>query len=152
MHRLVAALLVLLLSPTLAALQVEDDTGRSVRLAAPASRIVSLAPHATELLYAIDAGARLVAASAYSDFPPAARLLPRVGSLGGLDRERLLTLQPDLVVAWASGNKSGDLQWLQSRECPLHGRYDTSGQLRPECAGRRPAPPADDNGYQLAES
>lgn len=92
---------------------VRDDTGRSVRLAGPAQRIVTLAPHATELVFAAGAGDRLVGVAAYSDWPPQARALPRVGGTGGLDRERLLLLQPDLVVAWASGSRPADLAWLE---------------------------------------
>ncbi len=83
---------------------VVDDAGRTVRLERPAHRVVSLAPHATELLFAAGAGSRVVAVSEHSDYPPAARALPRVGGGAGLDVERILALQPDLVVAWQSGN------------------------------------------------
>ncbi len=102
-----------LAAPVAAQLAVHDDTGRRVQLPQPAERIVALAPHATELLFAAGAGARLVAVAAYSDWPAAARDLPRIGGAGGLDRERLLALQPDLVVAWASGSRPGDLAWLE---------------------------------------
>jgi iron complex transport system substrate-binding protein len=71
-----------------------------VALPAPARRIVSLAPHLTELLYAAGAGGRLVGALEYSDFPAEARALPRVGSEAAIDLEAVLALQPDLVVAW----------------------------------------------------
>src|SRR3954471_21797860 len=77
-----------------------DAGGRRIALAAPAQRIVSLAPHATELLYAAGAGDKLVAVSEYSDFPEAAKRLPRVASSSGVDLERLLALRADLVVAW----------------------------------------------------
>ncbi len=87
-----------------AELAVVDDAGRMVRLARPAHRIVSLAPHATELLFAAGAGAYVVAVSEHSDYPPPARALPRVGGGGSLDLERILALRPDLVVAWQSGN------------------------------------------------
>lgn len=93
---------------------VRDDTGRQVRLAAAARRIVTLSPHATELVYAVGAGNRLVAVAPHSDYPPQAAQLPTLGGLGGLDRERLLALQPDLVVAWDSGNRAADLAWLDS--------------------------------------
>jgi iron complex transport system substrate-binding protein len=91
---------------------VIDDTGARVELDAPARRIVTLAPHATELVYAAGAGGRLVAVESASDHPPAARELPRIGGAGALDRERLLELAPDLVVAWHSGNRPDDLDWL----------------------------------------
>jgi iron complex transport system substrate-binding protein len=111
-----AALLALLLAPAaLAGVAVTDDTGAEVRLAGPARRIVTLAPHATELVFAAGAGAALVATVEHSDEPPAARAVPRVGGLAGIDREALLAARPDLVVAWQSGNPPGLLAWLQRR-------------------------------------
>ncbi len=83
-----------------APVRVVDDAGATVTLAQPARRIVSLAPHATELLFAAGAGAALVGAVAHSDWPPAARAVPRVGDAGALDLERIVALQPDLVLAW----------------------------------------------------
>jgi len=83
-----------------AALRVTDDASAEVVLAAPAKRIVSLAPHATELLFAAGAGGAVVGVVAHSDWPAAARLLPRVGDAGALDLERIVALKPDLVVAW----------------------------------------------------
>ncbi len=79
---------------------VTDDAGQAVTLARPAQRIVSLAPHATELLFAAGAGARVVGVVAYSDWPPEARRLPVVGDATTLDLERIVALAPDLVVAW----------------------------------------------------
>ncbi len=89
------------------AVAVGDDSGREIRLQAPAQRIVSLAPYITELLFAAGAGKQIVGTSAHSDFPPAAKEIPRVGDASGFDLERLLYLNPDLVVAWQSGNPSG---------------------------------------------
>jgi iron complex transport system substrate-binding protein len=83
-----------------AAVSVRDDSGTEVTLAVPAMRIVSLAPHATELLYAVGAGARIVGVIATSDFPPLAKTLPRVGDATALDFERILEERPDLVVTW----------------------------------------------------
>ena len=61
-------------------------------------RIVSLSPHITELLFAVGAGDRLVGVDAWSDYPPAARDIQRVGDVFALDMERPLALKPDLVV------------------------------------------------------
>jgi len=69
----------------------------------PARRIVSLAPHLTELTYTAGAGEWLVGADSYSDFPPAAVKLPRIGDAFQVDYERLLALKPDLVLAWTTG-------------------------------------------------
>ncbi len=59
------------------AITVIDDVGRIVTLPAPARRVISVAPHATELLYAAGGGAAMVGAVSYSDYPEAARALPR---------------------------------------------------------------------------
>jgi iron complex transport system substrate-binding protein len=83
-----------------APITVRDGAGNAVTLAAPARRIVSLAPHATELLFAAGAGDRVVGVVATSDFPPAARSLPTVGDARALDLERIVALKPDLVVGW----------------------------------------------------
>jgi iron complex transport system substrate-binding protein len=83
-----------------AAVTATDDAGNVVTLARPAQRIVSLAPHATELLFAAGAGARVVGVVAHSDWPKEARALPGVGDANALDLERIVALAPDLVVAW----------------------------------------------------
>ena len=80
--------------------RVVDDTGATVTLAAPAQQIVSLAPHATELLFATGAGNRIVGVMSDSDFPPAAKRIPIVGNVNALDLERILSLRPDLIVTW----------------------------------------------------
>lgn len=63
-------------------------------------RIVSLVPAATEMLYAIGVGDRVVGVSSYGRFPPAVRTLPQVGGLLDPHVERVLALKPDLVVAY----------------------------------------------------
>jgi iron complex transport system substrate-binding protein len=83
-----------------AAVQAVDDAGTTLTLSAPASRIVSLAPHATELLYAAGAGDRVVGVLATSDWPPEAAAKPKVGDSRALDLERIFALAPDLVVTW----------------------------------------------------
>jgi iron complex transport system substrate-binding protein len=98
---------------TSATVSVMDDSGNTVTLAAPAQRIVSLAPHATELLFAAGAGKQVIGVSEHSDFPAEAKNLPSVGGNGQLDVERILTLKPDLVVAWASGNNPRQLARLR---------------------------------------
>ncbi len=102
-----------------AGIAVRDDAGRTVRLAAPAQRIVSLAPHITENLYAAGAGAFIVGAVDYSDYPAAAKKLPRVGGYDRLDLEAILALKPDLVIAWDSGNQAGQLAKLKALGLPL---------------------------------
>ena len=86
--------------PAVAEVAVRDGVGALVTLARPAARIVSLAPHATELLYAAGAAPALVGVLMHSDWPPEARELPRVGDAAALDIERIVALKPDLVVTW----------------------------------------------------
>ncbi len=90
-----------------------DDSGRSLRLARPAERIVALAPHITEVLYSAGAGEKIVGTVDYSDYPPAARQIPRVGGYSRIDLEAVLALQPDLVIAWESGNNMAQVEKLR---------------------------------------
>jgi len=76
----------------------------TVTLTQPAQRIISLAPHATELLFEAGAAKSVVAVSDYSNFPEAAKNLPSVGNVFAMDTERLLAIKPDLVVIWGTGN------------------------------------------------
>ncbi len=99
---------------------VVDARGNVLQLEGPARRIVSLAPHLTELLFSAGAGERVVGAVAYSDYPPAARRIPRVGDAFRLDLERILALEPDLLVAWRSGIKDADLERFNALGIPLY--------------------------------
>lgn len=91
-----------------------DDSGREVRLKAPAQRIVTLAPHAAESLYAAGGGAKLVGTVDYSDYPPAAKKVPRVGGYSRVDLEAVAALKPDLVIAWESGNNMAQVDKLKA--------------------------------------
>ena len=93
---------------------VTDDAGREVCLDAPAQRIISLSPGVTELLFAAGAGERLRGAVRYSDYPEAAKDIPRVGSHTRVDMETLLAKEPDLVVAWTSGNPEEQLERIEA--------------------------------------
>lgn len=97
---LVAAALAAVAATALGALFATDDAGVAVTLPAPAKRIVSLAPNATEIVYAAGAGARLVGVIGSSDWPPEAKALPKVGDAHAVDLERIVALAPDLVVTW----------------------------------------------------
>lgn len=98
---------------------LRDDTGQLLRLKQPPQRIVSLAPHVTELLFAAGAGQRIVGATEYSDYPEAALRIPRVGG-ALLDLEAIAALRPDLIVAWADGNPPAQLQRLKQLGIPLY--------------------------------
>lgn len=94
------AIAVLAAGSARAHVEVVDDQGAQVSLPRPAQRIVSLAPHATELLYAAGAGDRVVGVLASSDWPPDATTKPTVGDVHSLDLERIVALKPDLIVTW----------------------------------------------------
>lgn len=79
-----------------------------------APRIVSLAPHLTELLFEIGAGPRIVGTVSYSDFPSAAKQIPRVGDATGVDIEKIISLHPDLVVGWSGGGQMSVAERLRS--------------------------------------
>jgi iron complex transport system substrate-binding protein len=111
--------LLLAAETSIAQVAVQDDYGNEVRLAAPAQRIVSLSPHLTELLYAAGAGPRMVGAVEYSDFPPAARTLPRVGSDAGINLEAVLALRPDLIVAWPNAGSQKTIDRLAQLKLPV---------------------------------
>jgi iron complex transport system substrate-binding protein len=111
--QILSILLLIVSLPLQAEVAVQDDTGRKVLLSHPADRIISLAPHITEQLYAIGAGEQLVGAVDYSNYPEAAKKLPRVGGYSRLDLETILSLRPDLIVGWVSGNDPRQLERLE---------------------------------------
>lgn len=90
-----------------------DDRGRSIHLERSARRIISLAPHITELIFAAGAGDKIVGVSSHSDYPNAAMLVPSVGDSFGLDLEKIITLRPDLVIAWRNGNTQADIERIE---------------------------------------
>lgn len=92
---------------------VIDSAGRSVSLAAPAQRIVALAPHIVENVFSAGAGGQLVGAVSYSNYPPQASQIPVVGGFHSFSLEAIIALQPDLVLMWASGNGDNDLATLE---------------------------------------
>lgn len=97
----------------LEAVEVIDDRGVVLRGDPPAQRVIALAPHLTELVFAAGAGNRLVGKVRGSDYPPEAQALADVGDAAGVDFERILALRPDLVLAWGSGNRIADVERLE---------------------------------------
>lgn len=95
-----------------------DDVGQELCLPAPAHRIVTLSPGATELIFAAGAGDRVVAVVNYSDYPPEALELPLVGSHTRVDMEALLALRPDLVITWVTGNPPAQMELLDELGIP----------------------------------
>jgi iron complex transport system substrate-binding protein len=126
--------------PARAGMVVTDVSGVTIELAAPARRIVSLAPHITELLFAAGAGDRVVGNVEYGDYPPEAGNLPKVGGFSRLDLEAIVALRPDLVMGWRSGTAPGSVSRLRSlglavylsepkRIADVAGELETIGKL-----------------------
>ncbi|WCG84080.1 vitamin B12 ABC transporter substrate-binding protein BtuF [Pectobacterium sp. A5351] len=82
-------------------------------------RVISLAPHATEMAYAAGMGEQLIAVSAWSDYPPDAKTLEQVASWQGINLERILALKPDLILAWREGNPQRPLEQLANFSIPI---------------------------------
>jgi iron complex transport system substrate-binding protein len=87
--------------------------------AAPAQRIVSLAPHLTELAFTAGAGDRIVATVEYSNHPDAARNIPRIGDAFRVDLERLVALRPDAVLVWESGTPAPTVERIRALHLPV---------------------------------
>lgn len=117
---IVAASLLVAGQFAVAEVSVVDDVGATIRLSRPAQRIVSLAPHLTETLFAAGAGERIVGTVEYSEYPPAARRIARVGGYSRIDLERVFALQPDLIIAWQSGNVAAHVDRLRGLGVPIY--------------------------------
>jgi len=94
-------------------ISVTDDIGNVITLSGPVHRAISLAPALTEIVYHVGGGNSLVGTVEHSDYPAAARKIQRIGAHDRLDFETILKLQPDLILAWASGNPSDQLNRLE---------------------------------------
>ncbi|KAA3627689.1 MAG: cobalamin-binding protein [Proteobacteria bacterium] len=125
-HGLVLQTLLLICSMAIPAgvaadpVSIADASGRAVELAHPARRIVSLAPHVSELLFEIGANDLLIGAVEFSDYPPAAVEILRIGDYKNFDMESLLELKPDLVIGWWSGNRSQHIEQIRALGIPVY--------------------------------
>ena len=100
---------------------VTDNFGRTITLTAPAKRIISLGPHITENLFSAGAGDKIVGVGNHSDYPPAAKTIPSIGdSLAAINLESVLSLSPDLVVAWQTAGNRNDLQKIVRWGIPVY--------------------------------
>jgi iron complex transport system substrate-binding protein len=102
-----------------AAITVKDDAGATVTVARPARRVISLAPHVTELLFAAGGGSRVVGVVSYSDFPEEAKKIPQIGSNREVDLERIMAMKPDLIVVWRHGSSERQIDMLQKLGIPM---------------------------------
>lgn len=119
MRRLLLAALLLLPVASRADIILAGADGKKLALAAPATRVVSLAPDFAELLFDIGAGGTLVGTIAYSDYPPAAKSIRRVGDAFHVDVEGVVVLKPQLVLAWAGGTPQALIDRLRGLQLPV---------------------------------
>jgi len=116
----VSGIVALLLSASAhAAISVTDDLGHTVSVTKPAQRIISLSPHVTELIFAAGAGDKIIGTVKYSDYPPAAKEIPRIGDNRQFDLERIIAMKPDLLVIWMHGAFERQLDVLKQSGIPF---------------------------------
>lgn len=102
--RLLAAFFIFIAQNSMGAIEVVDDNGDKLKLANVAQRIISLSPNTTEILFHIGAGEKIVGADEYSNYPKQANDILRVNNHAAANYELILSLKPDVVIAWQSGN------------------------------------------------
>ena len=112
-------LLLCMALPAAGTVVVVDDNGQEVRLEQPTQRIISLAPNITEVLFYIGAGEQIVGADEYSNYPEAAKSILRVNNHAAANYELILSLKPDLVIAWQSGNGDKIINPLRKLGIPV---------------------------------
>ncbi len=97
-----------------------DSLGRKIELSDAPKRIISLAPSITEILYFIGLGDRLVGVTMFSYYPEEATKKPKVGPYSEINIERVISLNPDLVIGTADGNNRGDVEMLEEVGIPVY--------------------------------
>jgi iron complex transport system substrate-binding protein len=102
-----------------ATITVRDDDGKPVTLQKPAQRVIAMAPHVTELLFAAGGGDKIVGAVNFSDYPEAAKKIPNIGDNRQVDMERVAALKPDLIVIWMHGSSERQIETLRQLGIPL---------------------------------
>jgi iron complex transport system substrate-binding protein len=117
------------------ALTVPDDTGHTVTLHSIPTRIISLAPGATEMLFAAGAGKHVIATVEYSDEPAAAKQVPRIGDVVAIDMEKLVALRPEVAVVWPGGGNPAQIEEIGRIGIPIYRQQvntlaDLAGSLR----------------------
>ena len=101
-------------------------------------RVVTLAPNLAELVYAAQAGDKLVGISAYTDYPPAAAELPIISDAFLVDQEQLALVRPDLLLAWENGTPAHVIDQLRQAGFRVEARESLGGEpllLAPEALG-----------------
>lgn len=90
-------------TPDTTGISLLDDFGNEVKLEGPAQRIISLAPSNTEILFAIGAGDRVIGVTTFDDYPEEVLEIEKIGDFNGMNLERIIELEPDLVISYGEG-------------------------------------------------
>ena len=92
---------------------IVNNNGRNLSLDESAITIITLSPHATELVYSAGAGEKIIATVEYSDYPEQAKRIPRIGNAYSINIEKIVSLNPDIIIAWTEGNNLKEISKLQ---------------------------------------
>lgn len=107
-------------SPTTSWITVTDDEGTTVTLAGPPSKVISLTPATTELMFALGAGDRLAGRTDYDDYPPQVSSVPAVATFQGVEMEKVVNIGPDLVLAGGNGfTAAADIKRMRDLGYPV---------------------------------
>jgi len=117
--RIVCIVLLLLSNQAFAGDQGQMLTKDHSETKIPAKRIIALAPHIVEMLYAIGAGDRIIGTTSYSDYPDEAKKIPQIGGYHGVQIEKIIEMAPDLIIVWKGGNKADDIAKLRQLNMPM---------------------------------
>ncbi len=115
----IALLLCFLKIPATAGI-VTDQLGRSIQVPDDPQRVIAFAPNITEIVFALGQEHRLQGVTLYSDFPPEAIQLPKVGSYVNLNLEQIVNLKPDLCIAIKDGNPKTVVHRLEALNIPVY--------------------------------
>jgi len=97
-----------------------DEMGRTVTIPSRPERIVSLAPNITEILFALGLDKEIAGVSMFSDYPEAAGSKPKVGSFVNISLEKVASLNPDLIIGTADGNRKETVEQLEQIGFPVY--------------------------------
>ncbi len=100
-------------------ISIIDDEGNEVSLKLPAERIITMSPDLTEIVFSLDAGHKIVGADEYSNYLFPAKEVPRVNNHSAVNFELIMSLEPDLIIAWGSGNGKRTVGRLRGLGLPV---------------------------------
>jgi iron complex transport system substrate-binding protein len=111
--------------------EVKDETGRKVTVMSNPQRIISLAPGITETLYALNLGNKIVGVTNFCNWPAQVAQKPKIGGFINPSIEKIVALQPDLIIATADGNRKDTVQQLERIGLTVYviNQVDTAGIL-----------------------